>query len=366
MSVFKKNGNWWIDCYINGQRVRRKVGPDKRTAQLAEKDLKVRAAKGEWLGIIQIKRITFKKFCKEFMNRQTGKAQNTMYNFRTTIGHLKAFFGDQSLTNIRTKHIEDFISERAKHAKPGTVNLQIQHLKTIFNAAVRWGYLKTSPAEVKKLRLPQKEPGYLTRDQAAQFLAACDGWLHTFVALGLNTGMRRSEVLALEWDDIDYKNRIIKVRSDQEFTTKGKTNRDIPINDFLFHLLKTHPRHITCPRIVYTRAGEAPVRSHLDRHFHRARKRSGLDRFIIHTLRHTFGTTLAAEGVDIVTIQKLMGHTDIKTTQKYLHAAPNRLTWAVENLRLDGTSQAALDREKDRKMHQGSQDMVTGTDGTDR
>ena len=64
MAVFKKNGNWWVDCYVNGQRMRRKVGPDKRTAELAEKDLKVRAAKGEWLGIEQTKRITFAEFCK--------------------------------------------------------------------------------------------------------------------------------------------------------------------------------------------------------------------------------------------------------------------------------------------------------------
>ena len=63
MAVIKKNGNWWIDCRINGQRVRRKVGPDKRTAELAEKDLKVREAQGEWLGIKQTKRITFKTFC---------------------------------------------------------------------------------------------------------------------------------------------------------------------------------------------------------------------------------------------------------------------------------------------------------------
>ena len=54
-------------------------------------------------------------------------------------------------------------------------------------------------------------------------------------------------------------------------------------------------------------------------------------------MRHTFGTTLAADGVDVVTIQKLMGHRDIKTTMRYLHAAPDRMRWAVENLQLDGT-----------------------------
>ena len=63
-------------------------------------------------------------------------------------------------------------------------------------------------------------------------------------------------------------------------------------------------------------------------------------------MRHTYGTTLAANGVDVVTIQKLMGHTDIKTAMRYLHAAPDRMKWAVENLGLDGSTQAEIDREK--------------------
>ena len=81
--------------------------------------------------------------------------------------------------------------------------------------------------------------------------------------------------------------------------------------------------------------------------------------FRIHDLRHTFGTTLAAEGVDIVTIKDLMGHADITTTMKYLHAAPNRNRWAVQNLHLDGTTQKDLDSEKAQKMRPSSLDMDT-------
>ena len=75
-------------------------------------------------------------------------------------------------------------------------------------------------------------------------------------------------------------------------------------------------------------------------------------------MRHTYGTTLAANGVDVVTIQRLMGHTDIKTTMQYLHAAPDRMQWAAESLHLDGTTQEELDEvasgEKKRKEGQFS------------
>ena len=79
-------------------------------------------------------------------------------------------------------------------------------------------------------------------------------------------------------------------------------------------------------------------------------------------MRHTFGTTLAAEGEDVRTIMELMGHVDLKTTMKYLHAAPDRMRRAVENLDLDGTTQAEVDEAEGQKLHRGRQDMGTGTD----
>jgi site-specific recombinase XerC len=183
MAVFKKNGNWWIDCYLNGRRVRRKVGPDKRTAQLVEKDLKVKAAKGEWLGIRKAKQITFAAFCKEFLSKQAGKAQNTIRNYEMNSRvHFIPMFGDFRLSEIRQRHIEDFKQERAKVVKHSSVNLELVLLGSILNAAVRWGYLKENPAKaVKPIRVAESEPKYLTRDQIAELYPACDDWLYTFV-----------------------------------------------------------------------------------------------------------------------------------------------------------------------------------------
>ena len=245
MAVIKKNGNWWIDCYLNGRRVRRKVGPDKRTATLAEKDLKVRAAKGEWLGIEQVRRITFQAFSKDFLDKQTDKAKATVSAYRVSCSHLIQFLGHRYLSDIQRKHIEDYKGERAKNAKFSTVNLELQHLTTILNSAVTWGHLKESPAKgVKRLRIPEKEPSYLTRDQVAALFSTANDWIYTFIAIALNTGLRHSEVLALTWEDIDLINRVIKIRSGESFTTKSRKNRELPINDFLFRVLKKHPRHI--------------------------------------------------------------------------------------------------------------------------
>lgn len=96
------------------------------------------------------------------------------------------------------------------------------------------------------------------------------------------------------------------------------------------------------------------------RRFNYALNLAKLPHFRVHDLRHTYGTTLVANGVDVVTIQRLMGHSDIKTTMCYLHAAPDRLKWAAETLNLDGTTQEQMDKQTDAKMGRNRQDLVTG------
>jgi integrase len=357
----QENGNWWIDIYLQGQRVRRKVGPDKRTAQLVEKDLKVKAARGEWPDIRTAKPITFRAFCAEFQTRLAGKAASTVKNYEVACRvHFVPFLGDLHLSEIRPKHIDDFKQLRANAAKHSTVNLELVLLGSILNAAVTRGYLKENPAKsIPPIRIPEKEPRYLTRDQVAKLYPECTDWIYTFVAIGLNTGLRNGEVCALTWQDVDLKNRTLKVRSDEDFTTKGKGDRAVPLNGFLYNVLKKAPRHIKNSHILFTREGKSLVR----KRFTKAAKRAGLPHFTPHDLRSTFGTWLAADGVDVVTIKNLMGHTDVKTTMKYLHAAPNRMEWAVENLNLDGQTQAEVDQSSDQKMDRTGPDLVTSGQG---
>ena len=126
MAVFKKNGNWWIDTYLNGRRVRRKVGPNKRTAELAEQDLKVRAARSEWLGIEQLKRVKLSAFCKDFLGRLTGRAEQTYKCYEVACRvHFIPAFGNRFLADIRPQHIEDYQQERAKKAQFSTVNQEL-------------------------------------------------------------------------------------------------------------------------------------------------------------------------------------------------------------------------------------------------
>jgi integrase len=361
MAVKKRNGNWWVDTYVNGERLRRKIGPDKRTAELAEKNLKIKAAQGEWLDIHTAKRISFKAFCKEFSGRQTGKAPATVRSYTIAIDrHLVPYFGDRYLSEIRPKHIEDLLAEKTKDLKMSSVNLLLQHLKHILNAAVRWNYLKESPGRtIKPLNVPEREPLYFSRDDLAALLQATRGRMRTLVILGANTGLRISEMLALEWGDVDFRQGVIKVRCDEDFTTKGKRNRDVFMNSTAREALQRHPRHISGPLVFHTRSGGSPNKTHIWRSFKKTLRSIGLGDYTLHTLRHTFGTQLAANGEDVRSIQELMGHSNIVTTMKYLHAAPSRMKRAVENLHLDGTSEEQFERHFRPESQRNGQDLVT-------
>jgi integrase len=362
MAVKKRNGNWWVDTYVNGERLRRKIGPDKRTAELAEKNLKIKAAQGEWLDIHTAKRISFKAFCKEFISRQTGKAPGTIRSYTLAIdNHLVPYFGDRHLSEIRPRHVDEFLAEKANGLKLATARLLLQHLKHILNAAVRWNYLKESPARtVKTPNSPEREPRYFNRDELAAALNATSGRIQTLVILGANTGLRISEMLALRWEDIDFRRGLIKVRCDEDFTTKGKRNREVPMNGTVLDALQRHPRHLHSSLVFHSRTGESVPRDCIYRSFKKTLRDIGLGDYTVHTLRHTFGTQLAANGVDVRTIQELMGHTNIATTMKYLHAAPSRMQKAVENLHLDGTSEEVYERHFRPDSVRNGQDLVTG------
>ena len=165
----------------------------------------------------------------------------------------------------------------------------------------------------------------------------------------------------MTWQDADFGHRVIKIRCDNDFITKGRRDRVVPINEFLYAVLKDAPRHIQAPQILFTREGKPLIPESVRQRFTRTVKRSKLRHFSPHHLRHTFGTWLAADGVDLVTIKNLLGHQDIKTTMKYLHAAPNRMEWAVENLHLVGQTQTEVDQLQNVKIHGTGQDLVTGT-----
>ena len=339
----EKSGKWLVDVWVGVHRVRRLL-PDKRTAELVEKDLKLKEARGEYLGIREVKAVTFEAFSVDYLeyartNLSPGRYEQVEAVNRTA---LVPFFGTRYLKDITPKAVEDFKTEKAKRLKPASVNEYVGILSAMFNLAVKWGNLKDNPVrQVKRLKVDAVEPASLSAEESNRLLGACreDRDLFTFTALGLNTGMRVGEIVNLTWADVDLRRRVVKVRPKTEaegvraWRVKTGDLRDIPVNDFLADVLARHPRHISSPYVLHHTDGTPYTAGVVWWMLREAGKRAGLAVHVHpHLLRHTFGTALVAGGVDLDTVRRLMGHTDIHMTMRYLHAAPDRMAGAVENL----------------------------------
>jgi integrase len=170
--------------------------------------------------------------------------------------------------------------------------------------------------------------------EAAQKL---DPRIHLLVLLGGSAGLRRGEIIALKWTDLDLKRRIIHVRRSiwwgrehvrHETVPKGSKGRDVDMTAQLAEALKRH-RNLQ-ERVLTTDDGQDLTNKIVRAWFERAQRLAGFEvTGAIHRLRHTFCSILAAEGAPAKAIQELAGHASISTTMKYMHLSPANRAAAI-------------------------------------
>ena len=172
------------------------------------------------------------------------------------------------------------------------------------------------------------------------------------------TGMRLNEIVNLRWKNVNLATRIITV-GDEDFTTKGRNQRYIPISDEVFEVLtRIKTPSFILPLIKGEKMKEAPsfilpfikeekingfvfaklngepfTGDYFSKRFKRACKSAGIDKSIhFHSLRHSFASNLAQKGVNLYTIKELLGHSSITTTEIYSHLNMDSLKEAIETL----------------------------------
>lgn len=328
MAVYKKGKNWYIDYYVKGRRKRRKIGPSKKLAQQVLQDVHVKMAKGEYLGVYDEKKIPFEEFGQQYLAYSKANKAWSTYNRRDrfSVAELNSFFGGRYLFDITPQLLEKYKADRLEKVSPATVNRELACLKHMYTKAIEWGCLKTNP--VKTVKLLKEPPGrlrYLRAEEVEVLVKSCHGYLRSIVMTALNTGMRRGEILALRWKDVDLENRKITVRN-----TKNNETRVIPVNKTLYEELLNLSKE-SGSEYVFSN-GEGRPFGDIKKGFSSALKRAGIEDFRFHDLRHTFGSHLVMQGVDLKTVQQLMGHKVIKMTMRYSHLSPEYVQEAIERL----------------------------------
>jgi integrase len=324
---FLEGKNWYIDYYYKGRQKRKKIGPHKKLAMQVLKDVKLKIAKGKYLGIFDEKKMLFEDYAKQYLDfSRINKSPTTYKRDRHSIDSLISFFKGKYLFEITPEIIEKYKAVRLEKVGPAALNRELACLKHMYTKAIEWGYVKLNP--VKKVKLLRELPGrlrYLLPEEAGKLINACPGDLRPIVVSALSTVMRKSEILNLKWPQADVKNRKITI-----INAKNNESRVIPINQTLYQELSALP-HNKKGGYVFTDKNGRPL-GDIKKAFTSALKKAGIENFRFHDLRHTFASHLVMQGVNLKSDQQLMGHKDIKMTIRYSHLSPEYVQEAIEKL----------------------------------
>lgn len=331
--VGKKGATWYLDYQVEGRRVRKRIGKSKRIAELARADIEVKLERKE-TGFA-VKDRALKDFIAEYLNFAKGnKALQSYQRDELTLRHLTEFIKVDRLGAITPSALEAYKAHRVgKGTKPSTLNRELNTIKAMFNKALAWGALSKNPAQsVRKLKETHKKIRYLSREEVSTLVKAAAGRMRPIIETFLHTGFRRDELIHLAWADVDFKNKVLSVQAKDGWHPKDYETRHIPITARLAEVLQGIPK--ADDSYVFKNGGANPLDADVLSHdFRKLARGCGIKNASIHTLRHTFASHLVMNSVDLYTVQKLLGHSSIKTTEIYAHLAPDYLRSAMDKLR---------------------------------
>jgi len=214
------------------------------------------------------------------------------------------------------RYLEHLTLER--QLAPASVRLAYNGIRFLYLQVLEWPAVDL---EVTLPKRPQRIPALLTRGEVAAILAACDKPRYrTMLTLCYGCGLRLSEVLALRVGDIDGERRLLRVEQG-----KGAKDRLVPLSPTLLEALRAYWRLYRPHDWLFAgRCGEALSPTALQKVYTRAKRQAGVAKpGGIHALRHAYATHQLAAGLNVERLQRLMGHSSIQTTLRYVHWLPS-------------------------------------------
>ncbi|HEY4037054.1 MAG TPA: tyrosine-type recombinase/integrase [Ktedonobacteraceae bacterium] len=275
---------------------------------------------------------------------------STYIQYRSVIHrHLVPGLGHVSLRKLTPQHIQAFYAQKIKEGlKPRTIALIHAALHKALENAVKWNLISRNVASLVSLpRAEAHEIHPLTSDEIENLVAAAKGhWLEPILILAVTTGMRRGELLALHWNDVDLERGVLHVRHTVnrlgsygvvEHDPKTRSSRrKVVLPNVALSMLKDHRLHQDqikvkagdnwkAMNLVFTNDfGDFISVDKLLRHFKALLEKAGLPHMRFHDLRHSAATILLTMGVHPKVVQELLGHSTIAMTMDtYSHLLPS-------------------------------------------
>lgn len=325
MALCKRNNIWWIRLSHNGKRVQKSTETTNKTAA---QELHDRLKADLWrLGKLNEKpEKLWQEAVVKWLDVCKRKSKRSLEEAGFHLMWVEPYLKNKKLVEIDIDLIDKIIESRKKEkaVSNATINRLLEVIRAILNNAVRKGWLDKLPPislfdEVERDR-------WLTKDEAERLLKELPLHLSDMAAFSLLTGLRKANVAGLKWRNVDLVRRHAFVSASQ-----SKTNKAIPVplsTEAVAIIRKQMGKHM---EFVFTYQGK-PIKQCGTRAWRNALKRSGIEDFRWHDLRHTWASWHVQNGTSLYELQRLGGWSSYETVQRYSHLNSEQLQEAAERL----------------------------------
>lgn len=255
---------------------------------------------------------TFEEVIKSYIANEAPTHKGS----ESEILRLKKFMRDENrliqrgMATLKTEDFEAYRDHRMKKVSPATVKREFNLLHSVIEKVRKKLGLHENPiSDVKRPRVRNNRDVRLFDGEEEALLAALDDsynpWIKPAVILAIETAMRRGELLALRWEDVNLDTRVARLHD-----TKNGEARDVPLSTRAIETLKALPRSVSGDVLATTAEG-------IKQTFERARKRANLEHVNFHDLRHEAVSRLFERGWNVMEVAAVSGHKDLQSLKRY-------------------------------------------------
>ncbi len=330
---------WWATYTdASGKRVRRSTGTENRKeAEALEAKWKLEAFRQQHWD--ELPERLFDELMLGYL-KETRERKRSHVRDLCSMRHLLTHFREHRLSEISAVAVRTYIQKRRDEgAAASTVNKEVGLLSSAIGHARReWGWSLANPVQGNREREPAGRVRWITREEAERLTQESSldpraQHLPDFIALALNTGMRKGEILGLEWNRVDFSRNLLFLEPEH---TKTARRRSVPLNDAargaIVNRARFRAEHCPDGRWVFAHKDGTRIKD-VKTAFRKACRRAGIENFRIHDLRHTCAAWLVQANVRLDRVRDLLGHRSIETTEIYAHLAPDDIREAVDALK---------------------------------
>lgn len=338
MGIYKRpdSSKWWISYYQNGQRVREAVSTNKREAEklLMQRLTAINEGKNPIIRSRKNKNMKFEEFVEIYIEKHSKPNKRSVASDIYRLKALVPFFGDLNISDIDSSHVAEYkmlrlqkeVKFKNKLISPATVNKEVKLLKNILKKAAKWNGIAIHDLELD-LATEMPRERILSQQEMRMLLENSAPPLKHVILFALNTGMRRGEILNLEWVNVNLENNFITVKAQE---AKNKRLRRIPINRSLRELLIKLDMNRNGNRYVFQNQKNGKSYVSFQKSWEGLLARTGIKDMRFHDLRHTFASHFLMNGGDLYTLKEILGHKELDTTARYLTVTTSHKVKSME------------------------------------